>query len=138
MDNQSLADELTLTVQELDTLIEKYTAGQQYAATRERLLWFHTLVQQFYDELMALKEIALSTSIEQHGIDGKEVWEQTCVEIKQQEPLAFQSPAKAFIHAHSDLLHIVAYTAQAHRLLIERRMQLMIHREIPEPACPSV
>jgi hypothetical protein len=124
MSEPSLTDELTATLQELDTLMERHQEGQDYAAAQERLAWFQTLVDDLYDELVAFKAIALSATESYHGESGAEIWRKTCAELRANEPASFRSPARALIAAHLDLLELVVYTVQARVLLHERRAWL--------------
>lgn len=120
----SLSEELTATLQQLDALITQHQEGQEYVGTQERLAWFHALVIQLQDDLVAFRTIALSGKVGYHGRCGEEIWCKTRDELRSHEPRTFRSPAQALIVSHVDLLDLVSYVVWARTVLQERQAWL--------------
>jgi hypothetical protein len=117
----TLADELTTTLQQLDTLIARHQEGQNYAATLERLAWLHQLTCQLQQELALLKATALADTASPNGAEGATIWRNVCAELRASQPPAFRSPARALIEAHIDLLRLVEYISTATALVRQQR-----------------
>ncbi len=124
MAHTSLIDDLTATFKQLDELVERHLLAQHDQAIQDRLAYLHRLIEQFATELRELKQISSTYDQATGTTTGRELWQQTCTELRAREPTIFRTPAQALSAADLDLLHLVEYTGAAVALLSERRRQL--------------
>ncbi len=118
MAERSLLDELSQTLNTIDTLAERHAAARDTAATQERLAFLHSRLHTLQDELLALRRTAVGTA------DGANLLAETHTLLRTWEPKMLRSPAQALGNADLDLLSLVEYTGAAITLVRERRTML--------------